>query len=102
MTSQESRTIPIILATTMGTQQWDLNLPTGVVVQAIIAKIVSTPGLPFREQDDTGRRKPYRLMWRQGDRYLREAETLGMAGVAPQDTLVMTQQARAGRRPGAR
>jgi hypothetical protein len=92
----ESPTIPVIMATTMATQQWTLNLPTRVVVQAIIAKIISTPEMNFREQDDNGRRVPYRLMWTEGDRLLQETETLEQAGVQPNHTLIMTHQARAG------
>lgn len=95
MTPQEQ--IPIILGTTMATDQWDLHLPVRIVVQAIIEKLVASPELPFREQDDNGRRVPYRLMWREGDRILNESETLEGAGVQPHHTLVMTRQARAGR-----
>jgi hypothetical protein len=90
-------TTPVILGSTMGTDQWDLSLPTGVVVAAVIAKLLSSPDLPFREQDDNGRRVPYRLMWREGERLLRETETLGDAGVSAGDHIIMTHQARAGR-----
>jgi len=95
MTEQEE--IPIILGTTMATVSWDLRLPARAMVQAVINKLVSTPELPFREQDDNGRRVPYRLMWKEGDRLLNETETLEGAGVREGHTLVMTRQARAGR-----
>jgi hypothetical protein len=88
--------IPIILGTTMANNQWDLHLPVRIVVQAIISKLVNSPELPFREQDDNGRRVPYRLMWREGDRILNETETLEGAGVRPNHMLIMTRQARAG------
>ena len=100
MTAQNP--ISIILATTMGTEQWDLELPTTVLVQSIISKLIATAGLPFREQDDNGRRVPYRLMWKEGDRILNETETLAGAGVQPRETLIMTRQARAGRDSVAR
>ncbi|MFE6745298.1 EsaB/YukD family protein [Kitasatospora purpeofusca] len=98
----EQNPIPVVLATTMVTEQWDLELPVTVLVQSIIVKLIATPGMPFREQDDDGRRVPYRLMWREGDRVLNETETLASAGVRPNDTLVMTRQARAGQGADAR
>jgi hypothetical protein len=97
MPDQQDANIPVILGSTMGTDQWDLQLPPNVPVQAIIQKLIASPELPFREQDDGGRRVPYRLMYQEGDRMLREAETLSMAGVQPSEHLIMTHQARAGR-----
>ncbi|WP_412543201.1 EsaB/YukD family protein [Longispora sp. K20-0274] len=98
MTSAEATNIPVILATTLGTEQWNIALPTNVVVQKIITRLVQEPSLPFRQQDDLGNRVPYRLMWREGGRHLGETETLGQAGVVEGNTLVMTHQARAGGR----
>jgi uncharacterized ubiquitin-like protein YukD len=89
-------TISVILATTMGTDQWDLNLPIDVPAQALINKLVGTEGLPFRGQDDDGQQIPYRLMWKEGGRYLAEAETLRTVGVQEGNTLVMAHEARAG------
>ncbi|WP_432979442.1 hypothetical protein [Dactylosporangium sp. CA-233914] len=102
MTTDDQGSIPIRLATTMGTEQWNIRLPVNVVVQRLIARLVAAPELPFREQDDSGQRVPYRLMWKEGNRYLAEAETLARTGVSPNDTLVVTHQARAGRKPFAR
>ena len=89
--------IPVTLATTMGTDEWDLQLPVSVPVQGLIARLIAEPGLGFREQDDTGAPIPYQLMWHEGGRYLAESETLRSAGVQPNHRLIMTQQARAGR-----
>lgn len=97
---EQRPTVPVILATTMATQQWELSLPTQVVVAALIAKLVSSPEMNFRPQDDNGRRVPYRLMWTEGERFLGETETLEQAGVEPNNTLVMTHEARAGHRVG--
>lgn len=96
MAEQPPNTIRVILTTTMATQSWFLDLPTRVAVQAIIAKIIHLPDMDFREQDDNGRRVPYRIMWNEGNRMLQETETLERAGVQPDHTLVMTHQARAG------
>ena len=96
MTNPENPNIPVIIASTMGTDQWNVDLPTNVVVQSIIVKLLGAPELGFRPQDDLGHRVPYRLMWREENRHLRESETLAQAGVQPGHTLVMTHQARAG------
>lgn len=97
MSQSESEMIDVVLATTLGTQEWEMSLPQDVAVQALIAKFVRTPDLGFRERDDAGNLIPYRLMWRQGNRFLAEAETLHLAGVQKGDTLVMAHEARAGR-----
>lgn len=89
-------TIPIVLATTMQTAQWDVALPLDVAVQALIAKLIQNTALPFPEKDETGNMIPYRILWQKPNRYLRESETLRDAGVEPRDTLIMTQEARAG------
>jgi len=81
--------ISIILATTMATSQWDVELPIDVPVQALIKKLATEPGLPFHEVDDHGNTDFYRLMWREGDRYLSEIETLREAGVQSGQTLIM-------------
>jgi hypothetical protein len=88
--------IPIVLATTMGTDQWDVSLPIDIPVQSIIQRLLESAELPFRAQDDVGGAMPWRLMWKQRGRYLLESETLRSAGVQPNDTLVMTIEARAG------
>lgn len=104
MPDHEPVMIPVVLGSTMGTDQWDIQLPDNVPVQAIIQRLLKSTELPFREQDDNGRRVPYRLMWQEGNRILREAETLADAGVEPSAHLIMTHQARAGRasRPRSR
>ena len=96
MTTGEDNNISIILASTMGTDAWNVDLPKNVVVQSIIVKLITSAELPFRQQDDLGNKVPYRLMWREKGRHLRETETLEQAGVQPGNTLVMTHQARAG------
>jgi hypothetical protein len=96
MSGNNLETIPIVLATTLGTDSWDLNLPLDVPVTSIIQKLIVTADLPFREQDDSGFRIPYRLMWKERGRYLIEGETLRRAEVGPGHTLVMAHEARAG------
>ena len=88
--------IPVIIATTMATQQWDIELPIDIPVQSLIARLVAAPELPFTEQDRQGATIPYRLMWKEPNRYLSESETLREAGVEPGNTLIVTQEARAG------
>jgi hypothetical protein len=88
--------IPLIIVTTMGTGSWEADLPIDVPVARLIRVLISTQGLPFQEQTNAGVSIPYRLMWREGDRYLAEGETLREAAVQPNNTLVMAQEARAG------
>jgi hypothetical protein len=96
MTNENLERLPIVLATTMGTEQWTIPMPVDIPVQAIILKLLQTPGLPFRAQDDGGEAIPYRLMWKEGNRYLGESETLRVAQVEQDHTLIMTHEARAG------
>jgi hypothetical protein len=88
--------ISVIIATTMATSQWDIELPIDIPVQALISRLIREPGLPFSEQGPGGAAIPYRLMWKERNRYLGEAETLREAGVEAGHTLVMTHEARAG------
>lgn len=88
--------INVIIAPTMGTDQFEIPLPIDVAVQALIEKLIESPELPFRAQEDSGRPIPWRMMWREGNRYLTESETLRRAGVEENNTLIMTQEARAG------
>ena len=88
--------ISIVLASTMGTQMWDLDLPVDIPVAALIQRLTRVSELPFEEQNDAGKRNPYRILWREGDRYLSEDETLRLAGVKPNHTLIMAREARAG------
>src|SRR5258708_31265105 len=88
--------ISVIVATKMNTDEGDLQLPLDLPVQAIIARLISAPELPFRSQGDGGAPIPYRLMWREGHRILSESETLREASVEEGHTLVMSREARAG------
>ena len=90
----ELEAIRVMLKSTMGADEWDLSLPVEVPIQAIITKIVKE--LSFRETDDPGNPIPYRLMWVEGNRYLKETETLKSADVEENNALVLTQEARAG------
>jgi hypothetical protein len=90
-------TIEIVLETTLGTQAWDLTLPINIPVQALIARFLREPTLNFKPQDDAGNPIPYRIMWKEGSRYLRESETLQEAGIENHHTLIMTHEARAGK-----
>ncbi|HEY1919600.1 MAG TPA: effector-associated domain EAD1-containing protein [Streptosporangiaceae bacterium] len=78
----------------MATQRWDINLPVDVPIRSIIAKLITTPELPFSEKDDSGKTNPHRLLWEEGNRYLSEAETLGGAGVQEGHTLVLAGESR--------
>jgi hypothetical protein len=95
MPADDLERIQVIIATTMGTNQWDTELPVDIPVQALITRLIAVPTLPFAERNAAGA-IPYRLMWREGDRYLIESETLREAGVQAGNTLVMAQEARAG------
>jgi hypothetical protein len=64
--------IDVVLGSNMGTLQWDADLPIDIPVQSLIAKLISTPELPFRIQDDDDAFPSYRLLWREKERYLRE------------------------------
>jgi hypothetical protein len=88
--------VDIILETTLGAQAWDMTVPVDVPVQALIARFLREPELGFRAQDDSGNRIPYRLMWKEGNRFLRESETLRQVDIKPGHTLIMTHEARAG------
>jgi hypothetical protein len=92
----ELESVQVILQTTMGTDAWDVSLPIDVAAQALIAKFVRTQQFGFRERDDAGNLIPYRLLWKEGERYLGEAETLRGADVKEGHTLVMAHEARAG------
>lgn len=96
MPNESLERIHVVIATTMGTGQWDAELPIDVPVQALISRLIDSPSLPFRRQNEAGVTIPYRLMWKEGDRYLVESETLREAGVQAGHTLVMAQEARAG------
>ncbi|MBO4160483.1 MULTISPECIES: hypothetical protein [Micromonospora] len=98
MTNPPLESIPVILATTMLTEKWDVSLPLDIPVQGIIAKIVANPALPFPQQDQTGNVIPYRLMWQERNRFLGVSETLRSAQVEAGHTLIMTREARAGDR----
>lgn len=87
-------TIPVILATTMGTSLWDVELPVDIVLSTIIRKLIDSPLLPFEVNDALGRLIQWRLMWREGDRILSGAETLRTAGCGAGDTLIMSGLAR--------
>lgn len=96
MANDNLERVKIILATTMGTKQWEVPMPIDIPVQALIAKLIDYPDLPFRAQDDRGMPIPYRLMWKEEGRYLVESETLRAAGVQEGHTLIMAHEARAG------
>ncbi len=96
MAANNLEAIAVILGTTMGTQEWELQVPVDVPAQALIGKFLRTPDLGFKEQDDNGNTIPYRLMWNEGKRALRESESLRQAGVQPGNKLVMAHEARAG------
>jgi WXG100 protein secretion system (Wss), protein YukD len=96
MPNEPLERIHVVIATTMGTGQWDADLPIDVPVQALITRLIDSPSLPFRRQNEAGITIPYRLMWKEGDRYLVESETLREASVQAGHTLVMAQEARAG------
>ncbi len=93
---QPFESIDTVLTSTMGTMEWDLTLPIDVPVQSIIAKFLRMPELGFRERDDAGNAISYRLMWREGERYLADSETLRMAGLEGGHRLILTYAARAG------
>jgi len=84
-----------ILTSTLSIQEWEVVLPIDVPVQALLAKFLRTPELGFRARDDNGYLIPWRLLWREGNRFLNEAETLRGAGFEARNTLVLTTQARA-------
>jgi hypothetical protein len=94
----ELESIPIVLKTAMGTQEWELSVPLDIAVMRLIIKFIREPDLGFRERDDNGNLIPYRLMYQEGDRYLAESETLRKAGVQANHTLVLMHEARAGLR----
>jgi hypothetical protein len=94
----ELESIPVVLKTAMGTQEWELNVPLDVPVMRLIIKFVREPDLGFRERDDNGNLIPYRLMHQEANRYLAESETLRKAGVQANHTLVLMHEARAGLR----
>jgi transcriptional regulator with XRE-family HTH domain len=90
MTSDDHGSIPLILGSTMGTDQWDITLPDVTPLTLIMRKLIEAPGLPFPEKDDRDQIVRYHLMWQEGDRFLREAETLREAGVQPGNHLIIT------------
>jgi hypothetical protein len=94
----QHETISVTLESTMMNEAWELELPVDVPALSIIAKFIREPKLPFRERDDEGNLIPYRLMWREGERYLGETETLQSAQIEAGHTIVMTHEARAGLR----
>jgi hypothetical protein len=89
-------TIPVNLTSTLGTAEWEVDLPLDVAVQSLIAKFVRDPQFDFRERDEAGNLIPYRLLWQDRNRYLSESETLRIAGVERNNTLVMAHEPRAG------
>jgi len=102
MSTANLERIPIVIATTMATSQWDIDLPIDVPVQALIARLVAAPELPFHEWDDRGVPIPYRMMWREGARYLMESETLREAQVQSGHTLVIAGEVRRSLEPAER
>lgn len=84
--------ILVIVHTTMGTDQWNVELPIDIPAHSLVAKLVASPALPYYQNsaDDSVR---HRLMWKEGQRYLRESETLREAGVQPGHTLGVTNDA---------
>ena len=97
MEERKIETIQVILRSTLGADEWELELPLDVPVQAIITRLLRMSELGFREQDDGGAPIPYRLMWIEGQRHLSETETLRGAGVAASHQLVMAYETRAGK-----
>ncbi|MFP3986316.1 EsaB/YukD family protein [Streptomyces sp. E11-3] len=95
MTAPAPESIPVILRASFGTSSWDISLPLDINVAAIIKKLIDA-NLGFDDQDSSGRRIPYRLRWKEGNRYLLEGETLRAAQVAEGHTLIMSAEARAG------
>jgi hypothetical protein len=89
-------TIHLILTSTFGADEWELDLPTNRAVQRVVAVLLRKPEFGFREHDDDGNLVPYRILWKEGNRYLGETETLAGAGVHEGHTLVMSHEARAG------
>ena len=94
----ELESIPVVLKTGMGTQEWELTVPIDVPIRRLLIKLVRDPEMGFRERDDNGAPIPYRLMHQDGGRYLAESETLRKAGVQANHTLVLMHEARAGLR----
>lgn len=92
----ERKTIHLTLTTTMSADEWEITPPVGVAVQVLITKFVREPEFGLKEFEDDGTPIPYRLLWREGNRYMRETETLASAGVQENHTLMMSFEARAG------
>lgn len=90
--------ITIILTTSMGTDEWEMEVPHDVLAQALVNKFIRSD-LGFRERDDAGNPIPYRLLWKEGGRYLSEGESLRAANVQSGHTIVMAHEARAGTAP---
>jgi uncharacterized ubiquitin-like protein YukD len=89
--------VNVILRQMMGAGEYDLAAPADATVNAILVGVLESPDCPFRQVDDAGRRIQYTLVWEEGgNRALRGSETLGGAGVADGDHLVLRHEARAG------
>jgi hypothetical protein len=93
--------ITIILTTSMGTDEWEMEVPHDVRAQALINKVIRTEHFGFKANDDAGNPIPYRLLWKEGERYLAEGESLRAANVESGHTIVMAHEARAGTGTGA-
>jgi CHAT domain-containing protein/TIR domain-containing protein len=83
-------TIHLILTSTFGADEWDVDLPANIAVQRIVAVLLQKPEFGLRKHDGDGNLVPYRIVWKEGNRYLGETETLAGAGVQEHHTLVMT------------
>ena len=92
----ENEKIHVVLGSTLGTDEWDVDPPVDVPVQALIRKFLRTPEFGLPERDDNGNLIPYRLLWKEKQRYLGESETLRSAGVQEGNVLIMAYEARAG------
>jgi hypothetical protein len=88
--------ISVILASTMRTDEWEVELPIDIPAQGLIAKILTLSEFALPERDEQGRLIPYRLLWQEGNRHLKESETLREAKVQAGQTIVLTREARAG------
>lgn len=89
--------ITVNLSSTVGTDTWTVKVPLDVQVRSIIAKLLQTPDLGFRERDDSGYLIPYRLLWQEGSRYLNDAETLRHVGVEEGHQIILTHEIRSPR-----
>ena len=64
-----TNTIHLILTSTFGADEWEVNLPTDRAVQVIIARLLKEAQFGFRGNDDGGNPIPYRILWKEGNRF---------------------------------